>query len=213
MFANRADAGRRLAQRLNEVPMEHPVVLGLPRGGVPVAYEIADALGAPLDVIVVRKLGVPFQPELAMGAIGEGDVRIVNNEVVRAAGVRASDIASVESRERDELVRRASRFRGRRERVALAGRTALIVDDGIATGSTVRAACQVARVQGAARVIVAAPIAPPSTVTSLQSVADDVIVLQSPASFAAIGQFYDDFTQTTDEEVVRLLDEASARPS
>lgn len=213
MFANRADAGRRLARRLAEVPIEQPVVLGLPRGGVPVAYEIADALGAPLDVIVVRKLGVPFQPELAMGAIGEGDVRIVNNEVVRAAGVRASDFASVEARERDELVRRASRFRGRRDRVALAGRTALIVDDGIATGSTVRAACEVARAQGAARVIVAAPIAPPGTVASLHTVADDVIVLESPASFAAIGQFYNDFTQTTDEEVVRLLDEASARPS
>ena len=207
-FANRADAGRRLAGRLAAVPREHLVVLGLPRGGVPVAFEVANALGAPLDVIVVRKLGVPFQPELAMGAVGEGDVRIVNNEVVRRAGVNASEFAAVEARERQELARRAARFRGRRERVSLVGCTALIVDDGIATGSTVRAACQVARAQGAARVILAAPIAPPSAIEPLRRVADEVIVLQSPESFGAIGQFYDDFSQTSDEEVVRLLERA-----
>jgi putative phosphoribosyl transferase len=210
-FADRADAGRRLARRLAAEPMEHLVVLGLPRGGVPVAFEIADALGAPLDVIVVRKLGVPSQPELAMGAIGEGDVRIVNRGVVRRARVDASAFAAVETRERDELVRRAKRFRGRRGRVSLAGRTALIVDDGIATGSTVRAACEVARAHGAARVVLAAPIAPPSAIEALRDVADEVIVLQSPESFYAIGQFYDDFTQTSDEEVVRLLERARSR--
>jgi putative phosphoribosyl transferase len=211
MFADRSDAGRQLARRLAALPTEHLVVLGLPRGGVPVAYEIADALGAPLDIIVVRKLGVPYQPELAMGAIGEGDVRILNEDVLRRAGVRAADLAGVEARERDELERRAVRFRGHHARVALDGCTALIVDDGIATGSTVRAACQVARAYGAAHVVVAAPIAPPGTITSLHNVADAVIVLESPGSFYAIGQFYDDFAQTTDEEVSRLLEQARSR--
>ena len=141
---------------------EHLVVLGLPRGGVPVAFEVAAALGAPLDVIVVRKLGVPYQPELAMGAIGEDGVRIVNEDVVRRAGVTAADFAAVEARERRRARARArARFRGAHDRVPLAGRTALVVDDGIATGSTVRAACEVARAHGAARVIVAAPVAPP----------------------------------------------------
>ena len=213
MFRDRADAGRRLADRLaaipgERLPRESLVVLGLPRGGVPVAFEIANTLGAPLDVIVVRKLGVPSHPELAMGAIGEGDVRIVNHDVVRRAGVDASEFAAVEERERQELARRAARFRGARERVSLAGCTALIVDDGIATGSTAQAACQVARAQGAARVILAAPIAPPSAIEKLRSVADEAIVLGSPDSFFAIGQFYDDFTQTSDEEVVRLLERA-----
>jgi putative phosphoribosyl transferase len=206
MFADRSDAGRQLARWLGAIRTKNLVVLGLPRGGVPVAFEIAGALHAPLDIIVVRKLGVPFQPELAMGAIGEGDVRIVNAEVVRHSGVSAGDFAAVEAHERGELTRRAERFRGRRDRVPLTGRTALIVDDGIATGSTVRAACQVARAQGARRVIVAAPIAPPGTIVALRDVADDVTVLHSPEAFYAIGQFYDDFTQTSDDVVVRLLE-------
>lgn len=210
MFADRFDAGRRLATRLAALPPDQlsdapVVVLGLPRGGVPVAYEIATALSAPLDVIVVRKIGVPSQPELAMGAIGEGDVRIVNQDVVRRAGIDPSDFATVEARERRELHRRAERFRGRRDRVSLVGSTALIADDGIATGSTARAACQVARAQGAGRVILAAPVAPPSVVDALRDVADEVVVLESPQQFLAIGQFYDDFRATSEEEVVRLL--------
>jgi putative phosphoribosyl transferase len=210
MFADRADAGRRLASRLTTLPGDQllagaVVVLGLPRGGVPVAYEIAAALAAPLDVIVVRKIGVPAQPELAMGAIGEGDVRIVNDVVVRRAGVSAAEFAKVEARERNELARRAARYRARRDRVPVTGRTALIVDDGIATGSTARAACQVARAQGAARVILAVPIAPPSAINALREVADEVISLECPEQFLAIGQFYDDFTATSDDEVVRLL--------
>jgi len=144
MFADRADAGRRLANRLaakNEYPAsDPPVVLGLPRGGVPVAFEIAKVLYAPLDVIVVRKIGVPHQPELAMGAIGEGDVRVVNRQVVLRAGVDEATFANVEARERIELARQGERFRGERDRVPLVGRTALIVDDGVATGSTARAA-------------------------------------------------------------------------
>src|SRR5690606_13759866 len=140
-FADRVDAGRRLASRLQHLRDESVVVLGLPRGGVPVASEVARALDAPLDVIVVRKLGVPFQPELGMGAIGEDGVRIIIDEIVRMAGVSISELAAVETRERAELERRAQRFRGGRPRAALAGRTAVIVDDGIATGSTARAAC------------------------------------------------------------------------
>jgi putative phosphoribosyl transferase len=213
MFEDRADAGRQLADLLaampdDRLPRDMLVVLGLPRGGVPVAFEIADTLHAPLDVIVVRKLGVPSHPELAMGAIGEGDVRIVNHDVVRRAGVAASEFTTVEERERTELARRAARFRGSRERVSLTGSTALVVDDGIATGSTAQAACRVARAQGAARVILAAPVAPPGAIAELRRVADEAIVLDNPDSFFAIGQFYDNFTQTSDEEVVRLLDRA-----
>lgn len=213
MFRDRADAGQGLAHQLaaipsEQLPRESLVVLGLPRGGVPVAFEIANALRAPLDVIIVRKLGVPSQPELAMGAIGEGDVQIVNDEVVRRARVDPSEFAAIEARERQELARRAARFRGNNERVPMAGRTALVVDDGIATGSTAQAACLVARAQGAARVILAAPVAPPGAVETLRRVADEVIVLRTPERFFAIGQFYDDFTQTSDEEVMRLLDRA-----
>jgi putative phosphoribosyl transferase len=208
MFANRADAGRQLAARLTHIPKEHLVVLGLPRGGVPVAFEVASALGAPLDVIIVRKLGVPNQPELAMGAIGEDEVRVLNEEVIRAARITASEFATVESAERVELARRAARFRGGRDRLSLAGTTALIVDDGIATGSTARAACQVARAHGAKRVILAAPVASPGAPARLRDDADEVIVLAAPESFYALGQFYDDFSQTPDEEVIRLLERA-----
>jgi putative phosphoribosyl transferase len=209
-FRDRCDAGRRLAARLSELPRDGLVVLGLPRGGVPVAYEVARALGVPLDVILVRKLGVPFQPELAMGAIGEDGVRIVNDDVAQRLGVSASGFAAVEARERAELASRVRRFRGGHERVSLVGRTALIVDDGIATGSTARAACQVARGHGAARVIVATPVAPPSTAARLRGVADDVIVLDCPEAFVAIGEFYEDFSQTTDEEVIDFLGGANA---
>jgi len=205
LFVDRVDAGRRLAGRLREFPREDLVVLGLPRGGVPVAFEVARELGVPLDILVVRKLGVPFQPELAMGAIGEGGVRILNDRVVKLAGVTAAEIDEAQAREEAELTRRAGRFRGTRRRVPLAGRTALIVDDGIATGSTVRAACKVARAQGASRIVVATPVAPAETVASLQHDADDVIALYEPQQFFAIGQFYADFAQTSDDEVMRLL--------
>jgi putative phosphoribosyl transferase len=205
LFADRVDAGRRLADRLRDLPRDGLVVLGVPRGGIPVAFEVARELGVPLDIIVVRKLGVPFQPELAMGAIGEGGVRILNEEVVKLTAVTPDDIDEAQTREEVELARRAGLFRGTRQRVPLAGRTALIVDDGIATGSTVRAACNVARAQGAARVVVATPVAPPDTVASLQDDADDVIALHTPLQFFAIGQFYEDFAQTSDDEVMRLL--------
>ena len=209
-FRDRSDAGRRLATRLANLPRDELVVLGLPRGGVPVAYEVAIALGVPLDVILVRKLGLPSQPELAMGAIGEDGVKVVNDEVLGDARVTESAFARVELREREVLRRRAERFRGTRARRSLVGRTALIVDDGIATGSTARAACRVAYAHGAAQVIVATPIASPRAVARLRREADAVIVLESPETFLAIGQFYDDFGQLTDDDVVRILTQASA---
>lgn len=209
MFRDRTEAGRRLAGHLRHLREHRVVVLGLPRGGVPVAYEVAHALGAPLDVIVVRKLGVPYQPELAMGAIGEDGVRIVDQDIVAMAGVSQDELALVEERERAELARRASLFRGNRRRVSLHGRTAVLVDDGIATGSTIKAAAQVARAHGAARVIVATPVAPREVRHRLTDYADDVVVVETPEPFHAIGQFYVDFRQTPDSEVTRLLDAAA----
>lgn len=208
-FLDRPDAGRRLAGQLMHLRGQDISVLGLPRGGIPVAFEIARALDAPLDVIVVRKLGLPVQPELAMGAIGEDGVRIVNRDVVLAEQVSEDEFTEVEQRERAELSRRAGRFRGDRPRAPLTGRTAVVVDDGIATGSTARAACQVARAQGAARVVLAVPVAPRSSLSGLSSVADEVVCLETPEPFFAIGQWYRDFSQTADEEVVSLLHRAA----
>jgi putative phosphoribosyl transferase len=204
-FRDRLDAGQRLADRLMHLRGENLAVLGLPRGGVTVAAEVARALGAPLDVILVRKLGVPVQPELGMGAIGEGGARVINPEVIRFAHVSDEQLAAVEERERCELRRRAQRYRGDRTPVPLAGRTAVVVDDGIATGSTARAACQVAKEMGACRVVLAVPVAPRSAGDTLAADADEVICLETPERFQAIGEWYDDFTQTSDEEVVSLL--------
>ncbi len=213
-FRDRVDAGRQLAARLlakPEIASAGPgelVVRGLPRGGVPVAYEVATVLGASLDVILVRKLGVPGQPELAMGAIGEHGTRIVNQQVVDAARVTSDQLAAVEARERIELERRADQLHGVRAHVSLAGRTALVVDDGIATGATARAACEVARAQGAVRVVLAAPVAPPSTIRAMRPAADDVVVVDAPDPFFAIGEFYRDFSPTTDDAVIALLTRA-----
>jgi putative phosphoribosyl transferase len=214
-FTDRVDAGRRLAARLSHLEGEDVVVLGLPRGGVPVAFEVAKELRAPLDVLVVRKLGVPFQPELAMGAVGEGGVEVLNERVLADARVDADELRAVEAREREAVERRVSRFRGGRGSTSLAGRTALIVDDGIATGSTARAACQVARAMGAGRVVLAAPVAPPHRIPELERDADEVICLERPRVFYAIGEFYDDFSQVSDDEVSALLARAAppARPA
>jgi len=209
-FRNRSDAGHRLADRLQFLRGEDVVVLGLPRGGVPVAAEVARALGAPLDVILVRKLGVPAQPELGLGAIGESGARVINPDVVRYAHVSETQIAEVEQKERAELQRRALRFRGDAPHESLAGRIAVIVDDGIATGSTARAACQVARALGAAAVVLAVPVAPPSADRALRGDADEVICLEMPDHFQAIGEWYEDFAQTSDEEVVALLQAGQA---
>jgi putative phosphoribosyl transferase len=212
MFTDRADAGRRLARKL--APLQGDVVvLGLPRGGVPVAFEVATELGAPLDVIVVRKLGLPHQPELAMGAVGEGGIRIINDEVVRGSWVTPDAIAGVERRERRELARQAERFRAGRSRTDVAGRTAVVVDDGVATGSTARAACQVARGQGAARVILAVPVGPPGTARELIGSCDDVVCLETPTSFGSVGQWYEDFAPVSDAAVADLLRRAArSRP-
>ncbi|MFD4240372.1 phosphoribosyltransferase family protein [Streptomyces sp. NPDC058525] len=208
-FTDRADAGRRLAAALGHLEQERPVVLGLPRGGVPVAFEVARALGAPLDVVVVRKLGVPYHRELGFGAIGEGGVRVISEEIVRGSRAAAGDLAAVERAEEAELVRQAGRFRAGRARVDLDGRTVLVVDDGIATGATAAAACQVVRAMGAARVVLAAPVAPPDAVARLRTAADEVVCLSTPSGFSAVGQWYQDFSQTPDEEVVLLLARAA----
>ena len=210
VFADRQDAGRRLAARLQQLHGQRVVVLGLPRGGVPVAFEVARALGAPLDVIMVRKLGVPFQPELGMGAIGEDGVRILNQGVIERGGISADELAVVEARERAELERRASRYRQGRSRQPLDGCIAVVVDDGIATGSTARAACRVARAHGAARVVLAVPVAPPGWEARIGRDADELVCVATPRSFFAIGQFYADFSQTTDSEVVACLERAAA---
>ena len=210
-FRNRSDAGQRLAGRLEHLRGKDAVILGLPRGGVPVAAEVARALAAPLDIILVRKLGVPAQPELGMGAIGESDARVINPDVVRYAQVSEAQMAEVERRERAELQRRAQRFRGGAPHEPLAGRIAVIVDDGIATGSTARAACQVARAMGAARVLLAVPVAPPGAEAAMRGDADEVVCLETPQRFLAIGEWYEDFAQTSDEEVIALLRAARAR--
>ncbi|MEU6576789.1 phosphoribosyltransferase family protein [Streptomyces sp. NPDC046805] len=204
-FEDRTDAGRRLARRLEQLRGEDVVVLGLPRGGIPVAYEVAEALEAPLDVLVVRKLGVPWQPELGFGAIGELGVRVLNEDVIRDAGLTPAQLAAVEESERSELERRLRRYRAGRDSVPLAGRTALIVDDGLATGATAEAACRVVRDQGAARVVLAVPVGPERTLPHLREVADEVVCLHSPHYLGSVGAWYRDFEQTDDEEVAELL--------
>ena len=208
LFVDRADAGRQLAQRLRHLRGTDAVVLALPRGGVPVAFEVARELQAPLDVIVVRKLGVPFQPEYGFGAIGEDGARIIDDRVVRQARLTRQEIASVEGRERDRLNRRLGQLRGDRAPVALAGRTAVVVDDGIATGSTARAACLAARARGPSRVIVAVPVGSAQAVASLRRDADEVICVHTPVPFTAIGDWYGDFSQVADAEVTGLLGQA-----
>ena len=206
VFRDRSDAGRRLARRLADLASDDVIVLGLPRGGVPVAAEVASLLRAPLDVVLVRKLGLPRQPELAMGAIGEGGVRVLDRDLVHAAGVTPAQLAAVDARERAELLRRTERYRGARPMTSLTGKTAVVVDDGIATGATARAACEVVRAHGARRIILATPVAAQRSVDALRDVADEVVCVTMPPRMRAIGDWYEDFAPTSDEEVVRLLD-------
>ena len=208
LFDDRVEAGRQLAGRLESLRGQDMVVLGLPRGGVPVAFEVAKALRVPLDVLVVRKLGVPFQPELAFGAIGEGGVRVINDSVVRDTDLSEEEMAAVEAQQRVEVARRSERFRRGHDRIPLAGRVAVIVDDGVATGATAKAACQVARAQGAARVVLAVPIGAADIVERFTGYADEVVCLHTPEFFFAVGQGYRNFAQTSDDEVIALLDRA-----
>jgi len=210
IFTDRDDAGRQLAARLGHLRGEPAVVLGLPRGGVPVAFQVARALGAPLDVIVARKLGVPWQPELAMGAVGEGGVRVVNRQVVDASGVTGEDLSAVAAREQAAVEARAALYRASWPRRPLDGRVAVVVDDGIATGATARAACQVARARGAARVVLAVPVAPRGWQARAGGDADQLVCVQQPSAFFAISQFYAAFPEVSDDEVVACLRGAAA---
>ena len=212
-FRDRRDAGRRLAQALAGRDLMDPVVLGLPRGGVPVAAELARALDAPLDVLVVRKLGLPRQPEVAMGAIGERGARVLNHDIISSGGVSSSELARVEERERAELEARLVRFRGDAPPVDLRGRTAVIVDDGVATGATARVASLVARELGAASVVLAMPVGSPDSIAELEAMpeVDEVVCLSAPRGFMAVGMHYLDFTQTTDAEVQAILEMALAK--
>jgi predicted phosphoribosyltransferase len=206
-FHNRKDAGERLAAALASYTNSRPVVLALPRGGVPVAAEIARSLAAPLDLVLVRKIGVPGQPELAMGAVVEGTPTLAlrNEEVIDALDIQDRDFERVRDREIAELDRRRRAYLAGRPRAALAGRTAILVDDGIATGMTMRAAARSVAARGAARVVIATPVAAASVVADLRTEADAVVCLEDPEDLFAIGYYYADFAQVGDEEVRRLL--------
>lgn len=204
-FSDRTDAGRRLAVAAQHLRDRDVVVCGLPRGGVPVAYEVALSLRAPLDVIVVRKLGFPGQPELAMGAVGEAGARIVNDALVARAGLTAVELADIEGEASAQVRRAAQTFRNGLEPVSRGGRTVVIVDDGIATGSTAQAACQVARAEGATRVVLAVPVAPAGWTLTLGEAADEYISVETPRSMMAVGNWYRDFSPTRDSEVVKCL--------
>jgi predicted phosphoribosyltransferase len=206
LFRDRRDAGRVLASLLSRYrDRDDVVVLALPRGGVPVAYEVASALGAPLDVFLVRKLGVPGQEELAMGAIASGGMVVINDDVVRGLGIRPEAVQRVAEQEARELLRREAAYRDGRPPPDLAGKVVIVVDDGLATGSSMLAAVNALRQLGPARIVVAVPAAPESTCRELGAVVDDVVCATTPSPFVAVGQSYWDFTQTTDDEVRELL--------
>ena len=209
IFANRAEAGRRLVEKLTAYrDRTDAIVLGLPRGGVPVAYEVAQQLGLPLDVFVVRKLGVPGYEELAMGAIASGNVSVLNEDVLRTLPNSEAILEMVTASEKIELQRRETRYRQDRSAPDLRGRVVILVDDGLATGATMRAAAAALRKQGVARIVVAVPVGAPETCQELDSEVDEMICAIRPAFFHGVSQFYEDFSQTTDEEVRELLAKA-----
>lgn len=212
-FRDRADAGRQLAAQLSHLRDAQPIVLGLPRGGVPVAFEIAQALKAPLDVINVRKLGVPWHEELAMGAISTGGVRVLNNDVIMTAGVTKEDLESVTRLQRLELDRRERLYRGGRPAPNLLGRVVILVDDGIATGATVRAAITVMRAQHPSKLVLAVPVAQASVAAELAREVDELECVLTPADLYAIGLWYDAFPQLTDDEVRNILARAAGQPA
>lgn len=212
MFADRRDAGRQLAQQLTGYADSDAVVLALPRGGVPVAAEVASALGADLDVIVARKLGAPGRPELGVGAIAEGGEPILDSRTLAMLGLEPADLDDTVGAERDELRRRVGTYRGGRELPDLRGRTVILVDDGLATGVTARAALQALQHRQPARLVLAVPVGAPQTVQRLTGEADEVVAVSTPQNFTAVGQWYRDFAQTSDEEVLAIL-AAMSQPS
>src|ERR687890_1069843 len=204
-FEDRRDAGRRLATKLLVFKDARPVVFALPRGGVPVAYEVSRALGAPLDVFVSRKLGAPDQPEFGIGAVSVGGVRVLNRDVIRRLGIPDEYVEQITARENAEVERRLRYFRGGRPEPEVGGRTAILVDDGLATGVTARAAVEALRLRVPRRLILAAPVCAAQTVKLLRPAVDELVCLQSPSDLGAIGFWYRNFEQTSDEEVVELL--------
>jgi predicted phosphoribosyltransferase len=209
---NRTEAGRRLADALAKYEGEHPVVLALPRGGVPVAAEVAMRLHAPLDLVLVRKIGVPMQPELAMGAIVDGGSPIIvrNEDIIRLAGIEESEFKAVCDRELAEIERRRRQYIGHRPRAEIPGHVAIVIDDGIATGATMRAALRAVRARGASKLVLAVPVAPTGTIAELRAEVDDVVCLEQHEDFGAIGFFYADFRQVGDQEVIDLLARCAA---
>ena len=209
LFEDRRDAGRALAPEIVRCALHDPIVLGLPRGGMPVAYEIAIAIDAPLDVLVVRKLRAPFQPELALGAIASGQVRVLNQQVLgQIPDIDETDIENIAAREMDELKRRENLYRGERPYPELCDREVVVVDDGMATGASVRAAAEAVQSRGPAKVLIAVPIASPDAVRSVADTVDEVICLDTPSPFFAVGNYYRHFGQVTDAEVRSLLHDA-----
>jgi len=206
-FRDRSDAGRRLAAELHSYAHRGDlIVLALPRGGVPVGYEVATALGAPLEVFVVRKLGLPWHEELAMGAIASGGVRVLDHNLIRIARVSEADVVRVTQWERAELERREHQYRGTRPFPDLKSKTAILVDDGLATGSTMRAAVAALRQEGPSKIVVAVPVAARETCDAFRDIADEIVCAETPEPFQAVGLWYDDFSQTTDDEVHDLLE-------
>lgn len=219
-FTNRIEAGRQLAKALADYKSDKPVVMALPRGGVPVAAEVAAALDAPLDLILVRKIGVPFQPELAMGAVVDGPapITIRNDDVIASCGVDNKEFDEVRRQEIAEIERRRQRYLAGRPHPDVGGKTVIVVDDGIATGATIRAALQAMRQRKAGKIVLAVPVAPTETIEKLQGECDAIVCLESHTFFGAIGVYYADFRQVTDDEVIALLDRAgtpasAAKPS
>ncbi len=211
-FKDRRDAGRKLAIALAGYKTREPVILALPRGGVPVAAEVAAFLDAPIDLVLVRKIGVPMQPELAMGAVVDGDAPIIvrNEDVIRLVGIEDAEFDAICKLELAEIERRRQRYLGGRERVEIAGRTAIVIDDGVATGATTRAALRGTRMREPSKLVLAIPVAPTESLAVLRDEADDVVCLEDHEVFGAIGYFYSDFRQTSDEEVIRTLEKFSA---
>jgi len=211
IFENRVEAGRQLAQKLKKYAgRKDVVVLGIPRGGVPVAFAVASALKAPLDIFLSRKLGVPWQEELAFGALASGGIRVLDRELISELNISEEDIERTTQTVKKELERRERLYRGDRPPLRVAGKIAVLVDDGIATGSSMRAAIQALRQMGPSRIVVAVPVAPARTCDSLRPEVDELVCIQAPELFWAIGQFYEDFSQVADQEVTELLRRAES---